>query len=91
MEGRHPYFWCANIILLFVFRVLHGSKKKPIGMHGILASACGYLFFIGVVVSFFASMYISFNFREQGYEICPKNSWMDPNKYVKNIALCDEW
>ncbi|QQK73864.1 DUF1240 domain-containing protein [Pectobacterium versatile] len=66
-------------------------KNKPIGMHGIFTNVCGYLFFIGVVISFVASMYISFNFRSYGYEVCPKSSWMAPNKYVKNIALCDEW
>ncbi|MBA0197207.1 DUF1240 domain-containing protein [Pectobacterium brasiliense] len=92
------FSWKVGILIfgapiLFYFSYLGfymAVKNKPIGMHGILASVCGY-FFIGVVVSFIASMYISFNFREQGYEICPKNFWMDPNKYVKNIALCDEW
>ncbi|MGR6770708.1 membrane protein [Pectobacterium brasiliense] len=93
------FSWKVGILIfgapiLFYFSYLGfymAVKNKPIGMHGILASVCGYLFFIGVVVSFVASMYISFNFREQGYETCPKKSWMDPSKYVKNIALCDEW
>ncbi|WDF98259.1 DUF1240 domain-containing protein [Pectobacterium carotovorum subsp. carotovorum] len=79
--------------LLFYFSYLGfymAIKNKLIGMHGIFANVCGYLFFIGVVISFVASMYISFNFRSYGYEVCPKSSWMDPNKYVKNIALCDE-
>ncbi|MEE3652263.1 MULTISPECIES: DUF1240 domain-containing protein [unclassified Brenneria] len=46
---------------------------------------------IGAIISLFSSFYISYNFRSYGYEICPKTFWMDPNKYVKDIALCDEW
>nr|WP_232486833.1 DUF1240 domain-containing protein [Pectobacterium parmentieri] len=93
------FSWKVGILIfgspmLFYFSYLGfymAIKNKPIGMYGTLTNVCGYLFFIGVVISFIASMYISFNFRSYGYELCPKNSWMDPNKYVKSIVLCDEW
>nr|WP_232486918.1 DUF1240 domain-containing protein [Pectobacterium parmentieri] len=93
------FSWKVGILIfgspmLFYFSYLGfymAIKNKPIGMYGTLTNVCGYLFFIGVVISFIASMYISFNFRSYGYELCPKNSWMAPNKYVKKITLCDEW
>ncbi|AYH02785.1 DUF1240 domain-containing protein [Pectobacterium parmentieri] len=44
----------------------------------------------GAVVSLFSSSYISYSLSHQGYKTCPKISWMDPNKYVKDITLCDK-
>nr|WP_289781150.1 DUF1240 domain-containing protein [Pectobacterium versatile] len=44
----------------------------------------------GVIFSFFSSAYISYSLSNKSYNICPKISWMDPNKYVKDTALCKE-
>ncbi len=60
-------------------------------MNNKLANSLAVIAMFGVMVSFFSSMYISYNLSDKGYEICPKNSWVAPNKYVKYIALCDEW
>ncbi|MEI7208722.1 DUF1240 domain-containing protein [Pectobacterium carotovorum] len=44
----------------------------------------------GAVFSFFSSAYISYSLSNKSYNVCPKISWMDPNKYVKDTALCKE-
>ncbi|MEI7246640.1 DUF1240 domain-containing protein [Pectobacterium carotovorum] len=44
----------------------------------------------GAIFSFFSSAYISYSLSNKSYNVCPKISWMDPNKYVKDIALCKE-
>lgn len=44
----------------------------------------------GAIFSLFSSAYISYSLSHQDYKVCPKISWMDPNKYVKDIALCKE-
>ncbi|MCY9847885.1 DUF1240 domain-containing protein [Pectobacterium jejuense] len=44
----------------------------------------------GAIFSFFSSVYISYSLSNKSYNVCPKTSWMDPNKYVKDISLCKE-
>ncbi|WP_174871015.1 DUF1240 domain-containing protein [Pectobacterium polaris] len=44
----------------------------------------------GAIFSLFSSAYISYNLSHQDYKVCPKISWMDPNKYVKDISLCKD-
>ncbi|MFJ5386233.1 DUF1240 domain-containing protein [Pectobacterium sp. CHL-2024] len=46
------------------------------------------LLIFGAVFSLLSSAYISYGLSHQGYKDCPKISWMDPNKYVKDISLC---
>ncbi|MEQ9862634.1 DUF1240 domain-containing protein [Pectobacterium cacticida] len=46
--------------------------------------------FFGAVLALLLSIYISHDLRKQRYITCPKHTWVDPNKYVKDIALCDE-
>ncbi|PXB03578.1 DUF1240 domain-containing protein [Pectobacterium carotovorum] len=80
--------------LLFYFSYLafySVIKNEVPRMNNKLANVLVIIFISGAVISFVSSVYITYTFNVQGYEICPKNSWMDPNKYVKNIALCDEW
>ncbi|POD93540.1 DUF1240 domain-containing protein [Pectobacterium odoriferum] len=44
----------------------------------------------GAIFSFFSSAYISYSLSNKSYNFCPKISWMDPNEYVKDTALCKE-
>lgn len=59
-------------------------------MNGKLSNALIIVFIFGVIISFISSIYISYALNEKGYTTCPKISWMDPNKYVKDIVLCKE-
>ncbi|MFJ5332146.1 DUF1240 domain-containing protein [Pectobacterium versatile] len=73
---------------LAFYSAIMGEVAK---MNNKLANSLTIIAMFGAMVSFFSSMYISYDLSDQGYETCPKNSWMAPNKYVKDIALCDEW
>lgn len=79
--------------LLFYFSYLaycSAIKNELPRMNNKLADRLAVIAILGAVVSLFLSIYMSHSLSHQGYEICPKNSWMAPNKYVKNLALCDK-
>lgn len=79
--------------LLFYFSYLafySVIKNEVPRMNNKLANVLVIIFISGAVVSFVSSVYITYSFNVQGYKICPRNSWMDPNKYVKNLVLCDK-
>ncbi|MEE3652264.1 MULTISPECIES: DUF1240 domain-containing protein [unclassified Brenneria] len=92
------FSWKVGVIifaapLLFYFSYLEFFsviKNKPAKMNNKLANALAMIAIFGAVVSLFSSIYISYELSNQGYKTCPKISWMDPNKYVKNIAICDK-
>ncbi|WP_072012574.1 DUF1240 domain-containing protein [Pectobacterium betavasculorum] len=65
-------------------------KNKHIKINNKLGEWLIKILIFGAVVSFFSSSYISYNLNSHGYKVCPKISWMDPSKYVKDIALCKE-
>lgn len=79
--------------LLFYFSYLafYSSMKNEMArMNNKLANVLAVIAIFGTVVSFFSSMYISYSLDDRGYLVCQKISWMDPNKYVKDISLCKE-
>ncbi|MEE3652262.1 MULTISPECIES: DUF1240 domain-containing protein [unclassified Brenneria] len=65
-------------------------KNKHVIINNKLGECLVKLLIFGAVVGLFSSIYISYELSDQGYKTCSKISWMDPNKYVKNIALCKE-
>lgn len=77
-------------ILFFLFWFFICNKNRPIKMNGKLSNLLVAVFILGAIVSFISSVYISYSLNEQGYATCPKKSWMDPNKYVKDISLCKD-
>ena len=80
--------------LLFYFSYLafySAIKNEVPKMNNKLANSLAIIAIFGAVVSFFSSIYISYDLNDKDYKICPKNSWIAPNKYVKDISLCDEW
>lgn len=92
------FSWKVGILvfaapLLFYFSYLafcSAMKNELPRMNNKLADRLAVIAIIGAVVSLFLSIYMSHNLSHQGYETCPKKSWMNPSKYVKNIALCDK-
>lgn len=81
----------SPIIFYFsYFGFLSAIKNKPIKMNGKLSNTLIIVFIFGVIISFISSIYISYTLNEKGYTTCPKISWMDPSKYVKDIVLCKE-
>ncbi|AOR62320.1 DUF1240 domain-containing protein [Pectobacterium wasabiae] len=79
--------------LLFYFSYLafySAIKNEPAKMNNELANVLAMIAIFGAVVSLFLSIYVSYNLNIQSYKTCPKISWMDPSKYVKDISLCKE-
>ncbi|WP_349965411.1 DUF1240 domain-containing protein [Pectobacterium polaris] len=91
MEGWAYYLWCAFIILFLICFILFCYKNEHVKINNKLGEWLVKFLIVGAIFSLFSSVYISYNLSHQDYKVCPKSSWMDPNKYVKNIALCDEW
>ncbi len=82
----------APLLFYFSYLAFYSSIKNEVPkMNNKLANSLAIMVIFGAMFSFFSSIYISYDLSDQGYETCPKNSWIAPNKYVRNIALCDEW
>ncbi|MEK9496410.1 DUF1240 domain-containing protein [Photorhabdus sp. P32] len=75
------YFLICSIYLNLTARIprYHDTYVKYLGVIAIVA------FFLSFPISF----YVNYKLRSENYLICQKISWMSPNKYVKDIKLCD--
>nr|WP_207189180.1 MULTISPECIES: DUF1240 domain-containing protein [Pectobacterium] len=91
------FSWKLGVIIFLVpivfqfsyFGFFSAIKNRPIKMNNKISNVLVMFAIFGTVVSLFSSMYISYSLNDQGYKVCPKNSWIAPNKYVRDIALCD--
>ncbi len=83
--------FAAPLLFYFSYLAFFSAIKNELPrMNNKLADRLAVAAIVGAVVSLFLSIYMSHNLSHQGYEICPKKSWMDPSKYVKSIDLCDK-
>ncbi|MBA0161517.1 MULTISPECIES: DUF1240 domain-containing protein [Pectobacterium] len=83
--------FAAPLLFYFSYLAFYSAIKNEMArMNNRLASVLAVIAILGAVVGLFSSIYISYNLSDQDYKICPKNSWMDPNKYVKDISLCKD-
>ncbi|QHP59658.1 DUF1240 domain-containing protein [Pectobacterium carotovorum] len=91
------FSWKLGVIIFLVpivfqfsyFGFFSAIKNRPIKMNNKISNLLAIFAISGAAVSLFSSMYISYSLNEQGYKICSKNSWMAPNKYVRDVSLCD--
>ncbi|MBA0205594.1 DUF1240 domain-containing protein [Pectobacterium aroidearum] len=82
----------SPLLFYFSYLAFYSTIKNEVPkMNNKLANSLAIIAIFGAVVSFFSSIYISYDLNDKDYKICPKNSWIAPNKYVKDISLCDEW
>ncbi|WP_072038132.1 DUF1240 domain-containing protein [Pectobacterium brasiliense] len=92
------FSWKLGVIIFLVpivfqfsyFGFFSAVKNRPIKMNNKVSNVLVIFAIFGTAASLFSSMCISYSLNEQDYKICPKNSWIAPNKYVRNIALCKE-
>ncbi|MFJ5360830.1 DUF1240 domain-containing protein [Pectobacterium sp. CHL-2024] len=92
------FSWRLGVIIFLVpivfqfsyFGFFSAVKNRPIKMNNKVSNVLVIFAIFGTAASLFSSMCISYSLNEQDYKICPKNSWIAPNKYVRNIALCKE-
>ncbi|WP_425311582.1 DUF1240 domain-containing protein [Pectobacterium betavasculorum] len=74
-----------------IFHIFYSSINNEVAKINNKFGGLFIVMIVGAIIILFSSFYISYNFRTYGYELCPKVSWMAPNKHVKNITFCDEW
>ncbi|AYH02786.1 DUF1240 domain-containing protein [Pectobacterium parmentieri] len=92
------FSWKLGMIIFLVpivfqfsyFGFFSAMKNRPIKMNDKISNALVIFAIFGAVVSLILSMYISYSLHVQGYKVCPKNSWIAPSKYVRDIVLCKE-
>jgi hypothetical protein len=79
------------ILFYFTYVAFYATvNNKPVKINNNLANYFVVLAFLGAVFSLVFSLYLSNNLNCHGYTVCQKGSWMDPNKYVKDIMLCSQ-
>ncbi|MBI0552786.1 DUF1240 domain-containing protein [Pectobacterium parmentieri] len=84
--------FAAPLLFYFSYLAFYSViKNEPAKMNNKLANILAMIAIFGAVVSLFLSIYVSYDLNIQSYKMCPKISWMDPNKYVKDIVFCDKW
>lgn len=82
-------FFGAPLGVYFLYVVFYSPiMNKPIKVNNRLGNSLVVLAMAGTLISFFSSKYIDHDLKSREYEICPKNSWVVPNKYVKDMKLC---
>ncbi|PHM74037.1 DUF1240 domain-containing protein [Xenorhabdus kozodoii] len=91
------FIWCSPLcmyISLLLFKsILNNNKvalsnKKKITLSHKIGGAVTFISIIGFVFTLFFSFYVDFTLKHENYITCAKSSWIAPNKYVKDIALC---
>ncbi|MDR0218313.1 MAG: DUF1240 domain-containing protein [Enterobacteriaceae bacterium] len=80
--------WSAPVFIYFSYMLLMISLNKEKSLNSKVGDYIACITIIGFTLTLFMSFYVDDKLRTEGYLICSKSSWMDNNKYVKNISLC---
>ncbi|WP_036768133.1 DUF1240 domain-containing protein [Photorhabdus australis] len=83
------FIWVSPLCMYFsllLFKYL--ITKEKVVFNNKIGSIFGILAVIGFVFNLFFSFYVDFELKNENYFLCDKSSWMEPNKYVKDISLC---
>ncbi|PHM35904.1 DUF1240 domain-containing protein [Xenorhabdus innexi] len=84
---------CMYISLLLFKSILSKKNialinKKKVNSSNKLGGLFTFMVVIGFVFTLVFSFYVEFKLKSENYFLCDKTSWMETNKYVKNISLC---
>ncbi|EJS92986.1 Hypothetical protein Y17_3812 [Pectobacterium wasabiae CFBP 3304] len=83
--------FCSPLLFYFSYLFFYSVINNEVArINNKLGGGLAIIMIVGAVINLFLSPYIYYSLTSQGYNVCPKTSWMSPNKYVKNIALCKE-
>ncbi|MDE9483875.1 DUF1240 domain-containing protein [Xenorhabdus bovienii] len=83
------FVWCSPLCLYFsllLFKYL--ITKKKVIFNNKIGGVFVIIGVLGFVFTLFFSFYIDFKLKNENYFLCTKSSWIEPNKYVKDISLC---
>ncbi|HEK0317431.1 TPA: DUF1240 domain-containing protein [Proteus mirabilis] len=83
------FFFAAPLIIYFSYLIfICGYTKKTQIMNNKVAGICAGIAIIGIVFSFFFSIYVGLDLTSKGYFSCYKSSAFAPNEYVIAKEMC---
>lgn len=83
------FFFAAPLIIYFSYLIfICGYTKKTQRMNNKVAGICAGIAIIGIVFSFFFSIYVGLDLTSKGYYSCYKSSAFAPNEYVIAKEMC---
>lgn len=81
--------FATPLILYFsYYSFILGYQKKLQKMNNKVAGICAGIAIIGIVFSFFFSIYVGLDLTSKGYYSCYKSSAFAPNEYVIAKEMC---
>lgn len=83
-----PCFAAPLVLYFSYYSFILGYNKKLQKMNNKLAGYLGIICIIGIVFSFFFSIYVSIDLTSKGYYTCYKSSIFAPNEYVISKDMC---
>ncbi|HGW4591189.1 DUF1240 domain-containing protein [Proteus mirabilis] len=81
--------FATPLILYFsYYSFILGYQKKLQKMNNKVAGICAGIAIVGIVFSFFFSIYVALDLTSKGYYSCYKSSAFAPNEYVIAKEMC---
>ncbi|WP_414702741.1 DUF1240 domain-containing protein [Proteus mirabilis] len=88
ISNRVVFFCSPFDYLFFLSNFYLWIHKKTQRMNNKVAGICAGIAIIGIVFSFFFSIYVGLNLTSKGYFSCYKSSAFAPNEYVIAKEMC---
>ncbi|TDB45570.1 DUF1240 domain-containing protein [Photorhabdus khanii] len=83
-------FFSFPLVFYFLsFVIYFNLTARTPKYHDICVNCLGMIAIVAFFLSFPTAFYVNYKLKNENYSICPKISWSSPNKYVKDIKLCD--
>ncbi|WP_445375608.1 DUF1240 domain-containing protein [Photorhabdus tasmaniensis] len=86
------FFACFGlpiIYYMFILAINNCLVNKPSPFDGLFLNLCVLVFILSFVASFPVSIYVDHKLKNSGYFKCSRTSLIAPNKYVKNMDICN--
>nr|WP_241826123.1 DUF1240 domain-containing protein [Photorhabdus khanii] len=83
------FFFFPLIFYFLSFIIYFNLTSRIPKYHDICVNCLGMIAIVAFFLSFPTAFYVNYKLKNEDYLICPKISWSSPNKYVKDIKLCD--
>ncbi|NRN30563.1 DUF1240 domain-containing protein [Photorhabdus heterorhabditis subsp. aluminescens] len=83
------FFFFPLIFYFLGFIIYFNLTEHTPKYHDICVNCLGMIAIVAFFLSFPIAFYVNYKLKSENYLICPKISWSSPNKYVKDIELCN--
>ncbi len=83
------FFFFPLVFYFLSFIIYFNLTARIPKYHDTCVNYLGMIAIVAFFLSFPTSFYVNYKLKSGNYLICPKISWSSPNKYVKDIKLCN--